>query len=276
MLRRLGVIGAGGIAFALLDALVNELTVPLDFLSVLVRKDAGASGEALLLRLKGRVATECVVRDTLEAFADDRLDLVAECAGHDAVRDYGPTLLANASDLMVVSVGSLADDALRHTLEHAALRSGAQLLVPPGAIGGIDVLAAVKLAGLDSVVYVGRKPPHAWRGTPAELTVDLDTLTEPVVFYEGSAREAARDYPHNANVAATVALAGVGFDDTRVRLVADPAVSRNVHEVSVRSACADFTIRLEGRPSPTNPKTSLTAGYSMARAVLNRMAPVEI
>ena len=276
MLRRLGVIGAGGMAATMLEALAQELPLPLDHLSVLVRPDARETGEALVERYSGRVATVCVARETLAEFAADRLDLVAECAGHDAVRDYGPTLLANASDLMVVSVGSLADDALRQELETAALRSGAQLLVPPGAIGGIDVLAAVKLAGLDSVTYIGRKPPHAWRGTPAERTLDLDTLTEAVIFYEGTARQAARDYPQNANVAATVALAGAGFDETQVQLVADPAASRNVHEVSVRSACADFTIRLEGRPSLDNPKSSLTAGYSMARAVLNRLAPVEI
>ncbi len=276
MLRRLGVIGAGGMAAIMLEALAQELPLPLDFLSVLVLQDARVTGDALVERFGSRVATTCVVRQTLAEFTADRLDLVAECAGHAAVREYGPTLLANASDLMLVSVGSLADDALRQELETAALRSGAQLLLPPGAAGGIDVLAAVKLAGLDSVTYVGRKPPHAWRGTPAELTVDLNALTEAVVFYEGTARQAALDYPSNANVAATVALAGVGFDDTQVQLVADPAVSRNVHEVSVRSACADFTIRLEGRPSLDNPKSSLTAGYSMARAVLNRLAPVEI
>jgi aspartate dehydrogenase len=99
---------------------------------------------------------------------------------------------------------------------------------------------------------------------------------EPTTFFEGTAREAARDYPQNANVAATVALAGRGMDATRVRLVADPGIAYNLHEVSVRSSAAEFTIRLEGRPSPDNPKTSLTAGYSIAREVLNRILPVVV
>ena len=96
------------------------------------------------------------------------------------------------------------------------------------------------------------------------------------MFFEGSAREAAQTYPFNANVTATLALAGIGFEDTKVRLVADPGVTRNVHEFSVRSACGDFTMRLEGFPSPANPKTSLLAGYSVARELLNRADAIVI
>jgi aspartate dehydrogenase len=96
------------------------------------------------------------------------------------------------------------------------------------------------------------------------------------VFFEGHARKAAQDYPFNANVAATLALAGIGFEKTQVRLIADPGVTRNVHEFAVRSACGDFTMKLEGRPSAANPKTSLMAGYSMARELLNRAGIVVI
>jgi aspartate dehydrogenase len=149
-------------------------------------------------------------------------------------------------------------------------------VLPAGAVGGIDALGAAKLSGLEEVTYTGRKPPLAWKGTAAEALLDLGALTEPATFFEGTAREAAMQYPQNANVAATVALAGAGFDATRVRLVADPTIARNLHEVSVRSAAAEFSIRLEGRPSPSNPKTSLTAGYSMAREVLNRARPVVV
>ena len=276
MLRRLGVIGAGGMASAMLETLAEKLPAPLEHLSVLVNEQSRGAAEAMLQRLDGRVAQVNVLRDSADAIIADRLDVVAECAGHSAVRQYGAPVLASATDLIVVSVGALADDAVRKELEQSALRSGAQLVLPPGAIGGIDALAAARLAGLDAVTYVGRKPPLAWRGTPAEKLLDLETLTEAVMFYEGSARDAARDYPQNANVAATVALAGAGFDDTRVQLVADPSIERNVHQVEVRSACADFTIRLEGRPSPANPKTSMTAAFSVARALLNRLATVEI
>jgi aspartate dehydrogenase len=97
-------------------------------------------------------------------------------------------------------------------------------------------------------------------------------VAEPVAFYEGPARAAARDYPKNANVAAAVALAGVGFERTRVRLIADPGAAGNCHEIVMRSACADAIVSINGRASPANPKTSLTTGYSPARVVLNQTA----
>jgi aspartate dehydrogenase len=275
-MRRLGLIGAGGMADTLLSALAAALPAPLDHLSILTLPEGREPAEALLAGPGARAAAAGAVRTDLAGFLADAPELVVECAGHTAVRQYGPAVLEGGRDLVVISIGALAEDALRERLEAAARAGGARLVLPPGAVGGIDALAAARLSGLEEVVYTGRKPPRAWRGTPAEQLLDLDALTEPVAFYEGTAREAARDYPQNANVAATVALAGLGFDATRVRLVADPGIARNLHEVAVRSACADFTIRLEGRPSPANPKTSLTAGYSVAREVLNRVAATVI
>ena len=99
---------------------------------------------------------------------------------------------------------------------------------------------------------------------------DLDALAVETVIFSGNAREAAIQYSKNANVAATLALAGLGFEKTGVRLVADPGVSGNVHEYSVRSAAAEFTVRIEGKPSPDNPKTSVTTVYSVAREIFNR------
>ncbi|WP_458098285.1 aspartate dehydrogenase [Roseomonas sp. WA12] len=270
---RLGLIGAGGMADTVLSALCAGLPGPLSSLSLLVRPGREAQGEALRERF-GSTAAEWAVHTDFDAFLAAAPDLVAECAGHAAVRAYGASVLAAGRDLVVISTGALADQALQDTLVAAAARGGASLILPAGAVGGIDALAAARLSGLEEVAYVGRKPPRAWAGTRAESLLDLSGLTEPVTFFEGSARDAARDYPQNANVAATVALAGAGFDATRVRLVADPGITRNQHEIIVRSAAVDFTIRLEGKPSPSNPKTSLGAGYSVAREVLNRVLPV--
>jgi aspartate dehydrogenase len=276
MLRRLGVIGSGGIADVALSTLTERLAAPLDQVTILVPVDFVPQAQKLLDRLGVRLAMSRKVVTEIAELLNERLEAVAECASHVAVRDYGVKILASGCDLVLISIGSLSDESLRKELEQAARRGGSRLVLPAGAIGGIDALVAAKLSGLESVTYIGRKPPKAWAGTAAEKLVELSALTKPTAFFEGNAREAARDYPFNANVAATLALAGIGFEQTRVRLVADPDVSRNVHEFVVRSACGDFSVKLEGRPSAANPKTSLMAGYSVARELLSRTGAVVI
>jgi aspartate dehydrogenase len=263
-------IGAGGMAETVLTALAEDLMAPLEHFGVLVRSGSEPRALALLERIGPKLARATSVHTNLAALLADAPDAVAECAGHTAVHQYGETVLKSGCDLVVISIGALADDGLRATLLSAAQQHGARLVLPSGAVGGLDALGAARLSGLQTVTYIGRKPPKAWRGTPAERLLDLDALSAPAIFFEGTARQAATDYPQNANVAAAVAIAGLGFDATRVRLIADPKAARNVHEISVRAGCGDFDLQLEGRPSPLNPKTSLTAGFSVAREILNR------
>lgn len=202
--------------------------------------------------------------------------LVAECASAQAVRQEGPEILRAGIPLIIISVAALADAETEKSLRQAAAASAASVTVPAGAIGGIDALAAARLAGLDSVTYRSRKPPKAWTGTPAEEILDLDGLAEATVFYKGAVRQAAGDYPRNVNVAATVALAGLGFETTAVELIADPGVTENIHEVHVQGAAGHFDIRLVGHPSQENPKTSALTGFSVARAILNKTGCFEI
>jgi aspartate dehydrogenase len=275
-LGRLGIIGCGGIAELVLATLTRELPSPLAQLSILASPHSANKAQQMLDQLGAALAASRTVHTGIGGLVADKLDVVAECASHIAVRDYGASVLESGSDLVVISIGALADDSLRARLGDAAKAGGARLVLPPGAIGGIDALAAARLSGLETVVYTGRKPPKAWRGTPAEQLLALETLQEPAVFFEGSARQAAQQYPFNANVAATLALAGLGLDATQVRLVADPGLACNTHEFAVRSACGDFTVRLNGRASPDNAKTSLLTGYSVAREIINRAGTLVI
>ncbi len=203
-------------------------------------------------------------------------DLVIECAGHAALAEHGPAVLQRGIDLICTSNGALAQPELADRLDKAARAGGSQMELVSGAIGAIDAIAAASVGDIDRIVYRGRKPPQGWKGSPAEDVVDLDKLTEPACHFSGSAREAAVRYPKNANVAATVALAGPGLDDTRVELVADPAITENIHEIEVEGTFGRLQFRIDGKPLPGNPKSSALTAMSVVAAVRNRMAHIKI
>jgi aspartate dehydrogenase len=268
----LGLIGYGNIARTLLKVLAQEKAA-ISALTVLSLPEFAAEAEnelATTFPAPARVVTAAA--DLIAAGPD----LVVECAGHQAVALHATAVLRAGIETLIVSIGALADASLYAQVTQAARDGGSRFILPAGAIGGVDILSALRPAGIGSVSYTGRKPPLAWTGTPAETLVDLAALTSEAVFFEGTARDAATLYPKNANVAATLALAGIGWEETRVRLIADPAVTRNIHEYSVTSEAADYTIRIEGKPSADNPKTSVTTVYSVAREVLNRLREVAI
>ncbi len=263
-----GLIGYGGIAIDLMTALGANEAVATRLVGVLARPGRAAAARERLGAVR--------IVETADALIGLGPEIVVEAAGHDALATHGAAVLATGIDLVVASTGALADPRLYERLCAAAAQGGARLLVPGGAIGGIDAIAAMRLSGLAAVRYRSVKPPLAWRGTPAEQLVDLDHLADRVCFYQGTARAAALDYPQNANVAATIALAGLGFEATQVELVADPAAPGNLHEIEAEGATGRIAIRMQGKPSARNPKTSALTALSVARAVVNRAATVVI
>jgi aspartate dehydrogenase len=272
---RLGLIGFGNIAVTLLGQLAETVDAPLECLTVLCLPELADETVARLAGEFAGVATEVAVVTEAPALLFHRPQLVIECAGHMAVAAHVPTVLRAGVDVVIVSVGALSDESLEKELRLAA-DGRARLILPAGAVGGIDLLAALGAAGGLEVRYRGSKPPLAWSGTPAEASVDLGALTEAEIFFSGTAREAARQFPKNANVAATLALAGAGFEATHVELVADPAAPGNVHEYSVVSPLAKYSMRIENLPSAGNAKTSVSTVYSVLREIRNRIGPVAI
>jgi len=265
---RVGLIGFGAMGRLLYD-LVEQHAPGIEIVAVLSRDKAGG-GPASALRSTTRWLQSIEELQALD------LQLVVECAGHEALRQFGRTVLQSGADLLVASVGALADEAVEAALRSAALAGKASLRIPAGALGGLDVLGAARFAGLQSVRYISRKGVNAWRGTPAEKLIDLGSVTEPTAFFEGNARSAALAFPQNANVAAAVALAGVGFAQTQVTLMVDPAATGNRHSISASGGFGEFEISVTGNTLPSNPKTSALAAYSLVRTLANLNASVVV
>jgi aspartate dehydrogenase len=200
---------------------------------------------------------------------------VVECACREAVAGYAVQLVEAGQPVIVASCSALVDDELRGRIARAGAEHGGCVLVPAGAIGGLDALAAMAQAGLETVIYRARKAPDAWRGTAAETMCDLGSGL-PTVFFEGSARQAATLFPRNANVVASVGLAGAGLDDTRAQLMSDPAATANRHEIEAHGRAGTMHFTMLAAVFPDRPRTSIITTYSLLDAALNLIAPIRL
>lgn len=211
--------------------------------------------------------------EELAAFAPQ---VVAEASGRDSVGPWGRAALGCGADFIVSSVSALADSDLLDELRELASANSAQLHIQPGALGGIDALGGARRLGIDAVEHRIVKPPVAWADTPAESMCELASLTEATVFFTANAAETAAAFPKNANVAMTTALAGIGPQETRITLVADPSAATNRHEISAHGAFGRLDVSVENNPLPGNPKTSAMAALNLVRAIQNRVTPIRI
>jgi aspartate dehydrogenase len=259
---RIGIIGGGVIARLVLEHLQQGVLGDIELVAI-----AGRSAQS-----KGRLLAESfgvpfVVG--LDQLLAARPEAVVEAASHDAVRQYAEPLLARGISFVALSGGALCDDALRDRLERAAAQHRALLYVPSGGIGGLDTLKAICLAGAEEVSIAVTKPPVAWKGIPyvAQLGIDLDCLTAPTVLFEGSAREGVPHFPANVNIAAVLSMAGIGFDRTKLKVVADPALKFNTHFIAIRGNTGRVDIKFESVAMPENPKTSMLACFSALAAI---------
>jgi aspartate dehydrogenase len=230
---------------------------------------------AVLVR-RPRAGSDPLITHEPDVFFDRNLEVVVECAGHQAVRDHGVRCLEAGCDLVLTSIGALVDDDLRARLEQAAARAGRKLTIASAGIGALDILAAAAIGGLDCVEMTVRKDPSAWFGTEAESLCDLASLKEPLTIYEGSVREGAARYPQNVNISAAVALAGLGLDRTGLTIVADPTIRTHVIEIEAEGAFGSFRF-IEGvEPTVENPKTGKLVAMAVIKTIRQLAAPVVI
>ncbi len=223
---------------------------------------------SLIRKLKSKPR---IAESVTEICAEKRIDLVIEAASQIAVEQYALKILKSKKDLMIMSVGAFSDERLFRQVQKTAQKMGQRIYIPSGAILGIDGIKAAIKAGIDEVILTTRKPPAALAKVKyvRKKKLDLSELRVPRVVFEGTAKEAVKVFPKSVNVAATLSIAGIGLEKTKVRIVADPLVDRNVHIVRIRGKAGEFVTEAHNVPSPDNPKTSYLAALSALRTLRN-------
>lgn len=264
--HRVAIIGFGSIGKTVIKELLGDDAAPTFDLAVLQRQ--GSRSQVMLPDSVKRFVD-------LDGVLDWKPDLVVEVAGQAAVAQYAPACLTAGVPFVISSTGALASEDVRRRVENAARSGAAKAIVISGAIGALDYLgAAARLPGAQ-VVYESRKPVAAWVAELHELGLEPGAMDEPYVLFDGDAETAAQRYPKNLNVAATLALAGVGMRDTQVRVVADPGVDANTHVIRVEGPAGTFEGRIVNAPSPDNPKTSAIVAFSVVNAIHRHFAPLQ-
>jgi aspartate dehydrogenase len=204
----------------------------------------------------------------------DVADIVIECAPAKLLRSIVAPFVEAGKTAIVLSAGALLEN---EDLIDLARKNGGQIVVPTGALIGLDAVTAAAVGDIHSVRMVTRKPVKGLAGAPflVENNIDIETITEPLKIFDGTAREAAKGFPANLNVAVALSLAGIGPDRTRLEIWADPALTRNVHRVEVDSDAAKFSMSIENIPSE-NPKTGRITALSVIALLRKQRAALRV
>ena len=237
MAKKVGLIGCGAIGTVLAEAIDRKIVVCDEL--IIFDTDVAKSQ-----KLKRSLQLRVKIAGSVEELLSAKPKVVVEAAGQQAVRDYYEKLVASNAQIIIMSTGALlsmnTDDPKVH--------------FPAGAIGGLDAIAAAANAGIDEVTITSRKNPKALG----------KTNTEETIIYEGTAKEAARQFPREMNVAATLALT-VKPVQVKVIVISDPKVTRNTHQINVKWRYGEMYLQFENQPHPDNPHTSALAAWAAIR-----------
>ncbi|MBE6500166.1 MAG: aspartate dehydrogenase [Methanobrevibacter thaueri] len=240
---KVGIIGCGAIANIITTSMISES----NDIKIAYFFDKDIERAENLASLAGGVA----VLDFDDML--NNVDLILECAAPVSVKEYAPKVLTHGLDMIVMSIGAFMDNKFYKDMEELAKKHNARIHLPSGAIVGLDGIKAVAKFGLKEVSLVTRKSPKS---------LGKDINSEEILF-EGKASEAVKEFPLNINVAATISLACQR--DIDVKIIVDPNVNRNVHEITAKGDFGEFKTRTENLPCEANPKTSMLAALSAIR-----------
>jgi aspartate dehydrogenase len=263
---RVGLAGLGGVGLDVARRLIDGAVPGLTLAAVSVRdadkarRNLPQLGDMIALRTYGALADDC--------------DIVVECLPPEHFRDIAVSAIDKGRVFMPLSVAQLLD---HWDLVQRAKEKGARILVPTGALIGPDAVRAAAESTINSVTMITRKPPAGLDGAPYLVAnnISVKNLDRPLKVFDGTAREGARGFPANVNVAAALSLAGIGPDKTRLEIWADPTIDRNTHRIEVDAEVARFSMTIEGIPS-ANPRTGRIVALSTIAALRGLVAELKI
>lgn len=264
---KLGIAGLGAIGLAVARKIDGGAVPGITLSAVAVRDRAKAAAKLADLRSKPRLVS-------LPELAE-HADIVLEGIPGAHFAEVARPAVERGRIFMPLSVGQLLD---HMDLVERAQATGARIIVPTGALAGLDAIRAIAEGQVESVRIRTRKPPKGLEGAPylRSQGISLEGLKEPLRIFEGSAREAIRGFPANVNVAVALSLAGIGPDRTRIEIWADPVVTRNTHTIEAVSDSSNVTVTIENIPSVENPATGKVTALSALAALRRLTAPLVV
>jgi aspartate dehydrogenase len=263
---RVAVAGLGAIGLKVARALDAGLP-GLTLVAVAGRDPARTRDQATAFKSKPRVLSS----EELAGAAD----VIVDCAPSVAFETLAKSVIEAGRILVTVNAGAL----LRHRdLIARAEETGGRIIVPTGALVGLDAVRAAAEGTITRATMITRKPPQGLEGAPylVERGIRLENLKAPLKVFEGSAGDGARGFPANVNVAAALSLAGIGPEATRLEIWADPTLERNSHAIEIESDSARLRMSIEGIPTPENPRTGKITALSVIACLRGLTAPLRV
>jgi len=267
---KIGIVGCGAIGTSLAKFIAKSLARQAELAGFY---DIDISKSRRLCRIV--LVPQGLAASSLQSLIN-RSGLIIECASAGSSFAIARASLIKRRDVMIMSAAGAAGNLKK--LRGLAVKYHARVYIPSGAISGVDALKAASCGVIRKVTLTTYKNPRSFKGVPyiEQRGIKLSAIKKDKVIFFGPAREAVRHFPQNINVAAVLGMAGIGQDKTMIKIVASPAITRNIHQVRVQSAAADITARTENILHPENPKTSYLAVLSAAACLKQILEPVRI
>ena len=265
MVKTIAVIGAGALSRIFCTQTQKLLSGDYQIVAVMARHIEHA--ELLAKELNAKACTN------LTELLAEKPDIVAEFAGREAVKEYAIDVLKKGSDLVIASIGALADDDFRCHLTATAQEMNRKVYLPNGAIGALDLMQTFALMGGAEVTIGNTKAPRSLEGAPYLKGQSLPTDKKTVIF-AGSVSDAINGFPKNVNVAVAAALASDTLKEATVRITSDPLSTENIHHIVLKNDLMHAEVTIAGKPDPANPKSSTSTAWSVVALLKNLASPL--